>query len=111
MKKSICVNGIKKELVVSSESVCKANIVHNFIENLNEPVFSNEPSFNLNAKQLKEMHDNSGSNNLMEHYFLESLQVAEDMVRDDCGLVGDLSIMKGNLYTVGIMDKMIDSLH
>ncbi len=111
MKKSIKVNSVSQDVNVSVESALKASAVSNFIDHMDEPVFSNEPSFNLNAKQLKEMHDNSGSNNLMEHYFLESLQVAEDMVRDDCGLVGDLSIMKGNLYTVGIMDKMIDSLH
>ncbi len=101
MKKSIKVNSVSQNVNVSVESVLKASAVSNFIDHMDEPVFSNEPSFNLNAKQLKEMHDNQGSNNYMAACFEESLQVAKDIRRKDLNFIGEMISA----------DVMLDCLH
>ncbi len=51
MTKSILVNGINKEIEFSSESVCKANLVHDFI--VDTPVFKDEAALVLTKEQAQ----------------------------------------------------------
>lgn len=52
MLKCINVNGVEREFNFSSEAVFKANLVHEVLDCLHEPVFKDEPNYNLKPKDL-----------------------------------------------------------